>query len=624
VPVLQTASNPAEDEVEPTSMLESTVARLRGEVRELQRTLHARSAELAGADAHIARLEEKVLKLKEAQRELKRLKREQHVLRKSPERKIGQILLASFRLLQRLVLPRDKTSTIAPTEYQTWLDRHRPSPSKLEEMRRESRAFVAQPLISIITPVFNTRVDWLRRAIDSVLAQVYENWELLLIDDASTERSTTDFLSQVQQRDSRIRVHRREKNGGISAASNDGLTQARGDWIGLLDHDDLLEPDALFQTAKLLQTNHDVDLVYSDEDKLTEEGFASPMLKPDWSPDFFLSYNYVCHFTTFRRALAQELGGFRAEFDGSQDYDLFLRMFEKSQRIAHVPRVLYHWRRTDQSVADNIRRKPGALEAGRRAIEGHFARTGARARVTVDWRTHAYCVRRELEDTKKISIVTGARGERLKQKTNYPNFEMVVVDPSIAYNPIVQQMHSPWILFLDEDVEPMDGDWLSIMAEHVQRPEVGAVGARLICDDETIEHAGVVVGVDGIAQPAFRGFPAEDPGVCRQLQIARNYSAVSGACLLTRREVFLEVGGFDEQLPDALADVDLCLKMRRAGYLVVYTPFAKLYRGGPRAEDKIDNRSVEIMRQRWSDVLKRDPYYNPNLSRARADFSLGN
>ena len=630
--MLQTASNRSAGTDQDPSVLESTIARLHTEVRELQRTLHARSAELAGADAHIARLEEKVLKLKEAQRELKRLKREQQALRKSPERRLGQLLLMPFRLLQRL-FGFHSAPKIKASEYQAWLDRHRPSSKELESMRNESGAFSFRPLISILTPVFNTPVEWLQQAVDSVLGQAYEHWELLLIDDASTQRSTIDLLSQLEQSDPRIRVLRRERNGGISAASNDGLAHACGDWIGILDHDDLLEPDALFQTAKLLQICPDVDLVYSDEDKLTEEGFASPMLKPDWSPDFFLSYNYVCHFTAFRRALAQAAGGFRSEFDGSQDYDLLLRMIEKTKRIHHIPRVLYHWRRTESSVADNIRRKPGALEAGRRAIAEHFQQRGESAHVTVDWRTHAYWVRRDLAVAEKISILVAGPDrtnlEAIKQKTDYPNFEIVIVDPdessiNARYNSAVRQTTSQWLLFLDGAIEPMERDWLTLMAEHVQRREVGAVGARLISHDEKIEHAGMVLGADKIAQSAFAGFPAENPGVCRQLQITRNYSAVSGACLLTRREVFTETGGFDENLPMDLAAIDLCLKMRRAGYLIVYTPFAKLYQRAAQAPDKINNRSVQIMRERWGNVLEHDPFYNPNLARARADFSLGN
>ena len=620
--MLQTAPHPFGEDA---SALESTVERLHADVRELQRTLHARSAELAGADAHIARLEEKILKLKEAQRELKRLKREQQALRKSPERKIGQLLLAPFRLLQRAASLFRAPASRGLTEYQAWLDRHRPSSRELETMRNESQAFSFRPLISVITPVFNTPVEWLEQAVDSVVAQAYENWELLLIDDASSDSAMLKFLSQVQQRDSRIRVIRREDNGGISAASNDGLAQARGEWIGLLDHDDLLEPDALFQTAKLLQSNPQVDLIYSDEDKLTEDGFASPALKPDWSPDFFLSYNYICHFATFRRALAQEVGGFHSEFDGSQDYDLFLRMVEKTDRIHHVARVLYHWRKTDSSVADNIRRKPGALEAGREAIKTHFERIGQRANVTVDWCTHAYVVRRDLKVAEKISIITTARDsvDAFKKNTAYPNFEIVTVDSVANYNLAAEKADSPWILFLSGQIEPIDADWLNLMSEHVQRPEVGAVGPRLISSNHTIDQAGVVVGVDGFAQPAFHGFAAEDPGVCRQLQITRNCSAVSGACLLARREVFQEMSGFDEQLPDAWLGIDLCLKMRRAGYLVVYTPFAKLYHHASNDAHQIDH-SAEIMRERWAGFPEKDPYYNPNLSRERADFSLGN
>src|SRR6266576_1309830 len=306
---------------------EAIVSRLQSEVDQLQRALRVRTTELDQADRHIARLEESLLKLKQAKRELRELKRERRALRSSPERRIGQVLLAPYRLPQalfreirkRLGLPRWPSPQRSKTEYQVWLDRHRVLPAQARSMREESRIFSYRPLISIITPVFNTPSAWFKEAIDSVLAQAYENWELILVDDASTNRETLEVLRWQSSRDARIRLIRLEQNGGISVASNRGLAQARGEWIGLLDHDDLLEPDALFQTAKLLQTHPDVDLVYSDEDKLTEDGFASPMLKPDWSPDFFLSYNYICHFTTFRRALAERIGGFRSEFDGSQD-----------------------------------------------------------------------------------------------------------------------------------------------------------------------------------------------------------------------------------------------------------------------------------------------------------------
>ena len=639
---------------------ESAITRLQARIDWLERTLRTRMAELEGAERHIAKLEEKVLGLKEAKKQIKQLKQEKQAFRKSPERKVGQVLLAPYRLPQKLLRKFQKPAQIT-SDYGAWLERHRIPAQELEAMRAESRTFRDAPLISVITPVFNTPVKWLVAAVESVLAQAYEKWELILIDDASTDPETVSELSELAKRDQRIRVLRQQENGGISVASNEGLRIAAGEWIGFLDHDDFLEPDALFQTARLLQREPETDLIYSDEDKLAENGFDAPLFKPDWSPDFFLSYNYLCHFITVRRSLITDVGGFRPEFDGAQDYDLLLRMTEKTQRIHHVPRVLYHWRRSAISTADNIRRKPEALEAGRRAIEQHLARTGEVGHVTVDWPTHAYWVKREIAQPQKISIIIPTRDgiplltrcvESLVRLTSYPDYEIVLVDNGSASpeareyfartphrvlsydgpfnfsainNFAVEQTGAPWLLFLNNDVEIIESEWLERMAEQVQRPEVGAVGARLLQADETVQHAGVVVGVGGIAQHAFRGFPADAPGVARQLQVIRNYSAVTGACLLTRRDVFEEMGGFDEErLPVTFNDVDLCLKMRRAGYLVVYTPFAKLYhKESATRQPAKEARETEVMQERWADLLARDPYYNPNLSRAQADFSLG-
>ena len=650
--------------------VESAFLRLHLRARNLQRTLHTRTSELEAADRHIAKLEEKILQLREATRELKQLKKDKHALRKCPERKVGQVLLAPYRLPQRLF--REVRKQLRPpneskprensaTEYQAWLERQRVSPERVVTMRKEARQFAIQPLLSVVTPVFNTPAIHLEEAIKSVLAQAYENWELILVDDASSAPETKTALAELIQRDPRIRFLRREENGGISMASNDAIAVAQGEWIGFLDHDDLLEPDALFEVVQLLQTNPDADLIYSDEDRLMESGFEKPLLKPDWSPDFFLSYNYLAHFTCLRRQLIEDAGRLRSEYDGVQDYDLFLRVSERTDRIHHIPRVLYHWRRTATSTADNIRRKPKALEAGKHAIEEHLKRRGESGHVTIDWRTHAYWVKREIRAEEKISIVIPVRDrtdllsrclDSLTSKTHYHNYEIVIVDNdsmsdeahsyfsqtphrvlhfsgpfnfSALNNFAVEQTETPWLLFLNNDVQMIDADWLSAMAEHVQRPEVGAVGARLLYPDDTIQHAGVVVGVGYIAQHAFRGFPADSPGVCRQLQVTRNYSCVTAACLLTRREVFLEVGGFDEErLPVTYNDVDLCLKMRRAGYLIVYTPFARLYHDESASRRRtVEPREAEVIRERWPEVLERDPYYNPNLSRQRADFSLG-
>ena len=649
--------------------VESAFARLHAQLRNRERTLRMRVSELKAAERHIEQLEGKLLKLKQYRSELKLVKEQKKALQKSPERRIGQVLLAPYRLPERLIKVIWKKlfrrnageSATAPSEYHKWLEHHRATPRDLDRMRQEALAFVYQPLVSIITPVFNTPLRWLRECIESVLTQTYENCELILIDDHSTDPETLRCLTELAASDSRIILAKDEKRRGISAASNRGLALAKGDWAGFLDHDDLLEPDALFQNVKWLQDHPDADLIYSDEDKLTEQGFDSPIFKPDWSPDYFLSCNYVCHFTLIRRELIKQVGGFRSKFDGAQDYDLFLRVIEQTNRIDHIPRVLYHWRRTLTSTADNVQCKPGMLQAGRLALEGHLERKQQAGHVTVDWRTYLYWVKRELTEAKKISIIIPVRDrvdllahciDSLTRKTIYAPYEIIVVDNdsqsedarayfshfkhrllhysgpfnlSALNNFAVKQTDSPWLLFLSYHTEVLDADWMTTMAEHVQRPEVGAVGPRLLYPDDTVQHAGIVVGVGGIAEYAFRGSPAEVPGVCRQLQATRNYSAVTGACLLTRRDVFEEVGGFDEEcLPVHFNDVDLCLKMRRAGYSIVYTPFARLYHHESRVRSQpVEPLEANPMRERWTQVLERDPYYNPNLSRERADFSLG-
>jgi GT2 family glycosyltransferase len=652
-------------------VVESAFARLNRHVRGLERNLHTRLLELDAAERHISKLEEKLLKLKEAKQQLKQLKAEKHALRKSPERKIGQVLLAPYRLPQKLVREVRKRypkagksgrSSGPGNEYQVWFEKHRVKARDFAILRQETQVFAYQPCISIVTPVFNTPIRWLEECVDSVLGQVYEKWELILVDDNSTDSDLLKFLPEIAARDPRIVVARVEQLTGISAASNRGIQLAQGEWIGFLDHDDVLEPDAIFEHVKWLQDHRDADLIYSDEDKLTEQGLDAPIFKPDWSPDYFLSCNYICHFTIIRRGVLEKVGGFRSEFDGAQDYDLFLRISEQTTRIDHVPRVLYHWRRSVGSTADNIRRKPGSLETGRLALGAHLERAGQRGHVTVDWRTHAYWIKRELAEAKRISIIIPVRDrvdllarclDSLTKKTSYTPYEIVIVDNdsesdethaylaglrhrvlryggpfnySAINNFAVEQTDSPWLLFLNNDTEVIEGDWLTIMTEHIQRSEVGAVGPRLLYPDDTVQHGGIVVGVGGIAEHAFRGFPAEAPGVCRQLQVTRNYSAVTGACLLTRRDVFNKVHGFDEErLPVTFSDVDLCLKIRRAGYLVVYTPFAKLYHheSGTRRRT-VEPLEAEVMRERWAGVLASDPYYNPNLSRERADFSLGN
>jgi O-antigen biosynthesis protein len=381
----------------------------------------------------------------------------------------------------------------------------------------------------------------------------------------------------------------------------------------------LLEPDALFRAIELMQNDREADVIYSDEDKIVDGKLAAPLLKPDWSPEFFRTHDYLGHFVVMRRDLAR--AEFRSEFDGAQDYDLLLRISEKTDRIRHIPRVLYHWRRTAESTAHNIRRKPGALEAGRRAIEEHLVRGQENARVTIDWETHLYRVRRELPSEKISIIINGAAArdaERIRAKTNFPNFEIVA-------NP--KEATGEYVLFLDPDLEPLNENWLSAMGEQLSNPKIGAVGARIVSSDDAIESAGLILSPNGSVGSAFAGYPRNFRGANRQLQAVRNYSAVSASCLLTRREVLEKTasGNAMESLDFARDDrvcvgTEFCLNLREHGLRTVSIPYAEVRRTSARENA---SRMCLDLQKRWPEMFRRDPYYNPNLSSERADFSLG-
>ena len=570
--------------------------------------------ELRAAEAHIARLEEELLRLKDVKRDLQALREEHRRLRRSAEGRVAKILSAPFRLFRR----RKLTDAIEKDEYDRWFARHRVSADEAPKLHEQSRTFSYRPLISILTPTFNPRDEFLTAAVESVIAQAYENWELVLIDDGSSDTRVRALLEKLGQRDARMQIGF-QAHGGISSALNTALARARGDWIALLDHDDLLEPDALFRAIELLQNDREVDVIYSDEDKIVNGKLAAPLLKPDWAPEFFCTHDYLGHFVIIRRDLTQ--AGFRSEFDGAQDYDLLLRVTEKTDRIRHVPRVLYHWRRTAESTAHNIRRKPGALEAGRRAIEEHLARRRENARVTIDWETHLYRVRREAGAEKISIIINGAEAadrDRIHAKTDFPNFE-IVAD--------LKEATGEYVLFLESDLEPLDENWLSAIAEQLSNPEIGAVGARIVSSDDTVESAGLILLPDGSVRFAFAGYARDFRGANRQLQAVRNYSAVSASCLLTRRELFEKIassnmaGSLDFARDDGVcAAVEFCLNLREQGLQTVSVPYAEL-----RRTSKKENASGMCLdlQKRWPEMFRRDPYYNPNLSSERADFSLG-
>jgi glycosyltransferase involved in cell wall biosynthesis len=570
--------------------------------------------ELRAAEAHIARLEEELLRLKDVKHDLQVLREEHRRLRRSAEGRVAKILSAPFRLFRR----RQRADATEQDEYGRWFSRHRVSEEEAVKLREQSRIFSYRPLVSILTPTFNPNDEFLTGAIESVIAQAYENWELVLIDDGSGDSSARALLKNLGRRDARIQIGVQE-HGGISLALNTGLARARGDWIALLDHDDLLEPDALFRAIELMQNDREADVIYSDEDKIVDGKLAAPLLKPDWSPEFFRTHDYLGHFVVMRRDSAR--AEFRSEFDGAQDYDLLLRISEKTDRIRHIPRVLYHWRRTAESTADNIRRKPGALEAGRRAIEEHLVRRQENARVTIDWETHLYRVRREIR-SEKISIISNGAAtrdaERIRAKTNFPNFEIIAN---------LKEATGEYLLFLDPDLEPLDENWLSAMGEQLSNPRIGAVGARIVSSDDAIESAGLIFSPNGSARSAFAGYPRNFRGANRQLQAVRNYSAVSASCLLTRREVLEKtasgnaMGSLDFARDDRVCvGTEFCLNLREHGLRTVSIPYAEVRRTSARENA---SRMCLDLQKRWPEMFRRDPYYNPNLSSERADFSLG-
>jgi O-antigen biosynthesis protein len=585
-----------------------------------QYTVPVNDEELRAAEAHIARLEEELLRLKDVKRDLQLLREEHRRLRRSAEGRVAKILSAPFRLFRR----RQLTEAIEQDEYGRWFSRHRVSAEEEAKLREQSRTFSYRPLISILTPTFNSDEKFLTAAVESVVAQAYENWELILIDDGSSDAHARTLLEKLRQRDRRIHTGFQD-HGGISSGLNAAFARARGDWIALLDHDDLLEPDALFRAVELLQNDREGDVIYSDEDKIIDGKLAAPLLKPDWSPEYFCTHDYLGHLVVMRRDLAR--AGFRSEFDGAQDYELLLRVSEKTDRIRHVPRVLYHWRRTAESTAHNIRRKPGALEAGRRAIAEHFARRQGNAQVTIDWETHLYRVRREA-GTARISIIINdaevADRERIRAKTDFPNSEIVTN---------LTETTGEYVLFLDSGLEPLDENWLSAMAEHLSNPKIGAVGARIVSSEGTVESAGLILLPDGKVSSAFAGYARDFRGANRQLQAVRNYSAVSASCLLTRRELFEKIassntvgslgpswaGGFARD-DGVCAAVEFCLRLREQGLRTVSIPYAELRRTSKK--ENASGMCLELQK-RWPEMFRRDPYYNPNLSSERADFSLG-
>jgi GT2 family glycosyltransferase len=551
-------------------------------------------------------------------------------------------------------------------EYDMWMLKNEPGTAKLLQYQQEIQHFDYQPTISIITPVFNPDIDWIEGAIESVRRQVYENWELCLAD-ASTRDEVRACLKAYARKDPRIKVKFLRENNGISENSNEALALATGEYVGFLDHDDSLSPDALYHVVKHLQNHRDSGLIYSDEDKIDlDDKRRDPFFKPDWSPDMFLSCMYTCHFSVYPKKIIDEIGGFRREYDGSQDYDLALRVMDKTRRIHHIPKVLYHWRTVHGSAASSAEAKGYAYVAAKKALTDYMRRNKIEGEVMDGSWTGSYQMKRALGTTPLVSIIiVGTDRQRLdkciaaiEQATTYSPYEILAIDMnnrdgrpnhregntqiishpgianvSAARNLAATHARGEYLLFLDENLEVLMNDWLDAMLQHAQRAEVGAVGAKLIDADHRLLHCGITLGLGKhrVAGYPLSGFPSDIPGYFGNVSIVRNCSAVTGACLMLRRELFERVFGFNEDLAVAFGDVDLCLKLRQEGYLIVYTPSAEFryhgvlnpeYSGSMRVQYQL-KKDASSIRQKWGPVIDAgDPYYNPNLTLEREDCSI--
>lgn len=553
--------------------------------------------------------------------------------------------------------------------YDRWARKQFRNGETLLEQAKER--FEYSPLVSIIVPTYNTPIVYLKEMLDSVIKQSYSNWELCIADGHSKAEEVRDIIKQYSTLDKRIKSIFLEQNSGISGNTNEALGLATGDYIGLLDHDDLLTPDALYEVVKAINNNGKPDVLYSDEDKTNEKSslFFEPNFKPDFSPDTLRSYNYICHFLVFKRELLEAVGNFNKEYDGAQDHDLVLRLTEKANLIYHIPRVLYHWRVHQASTAASMNSKSYAIEAGKKAISAQLERQSLKGSVKEGLFIGSYKVDFLIEHDPKISIIIPNRDETktlrkcidsILDKSTYSNYEIIVVENnsrtkeifeyykeleqnrkisvirwerefnfSAINNFAVQEAKGEYVLLLNNDIEVISENWLEEMLMFAQRTDVGIVGAKLYYPDNTIQHAGVILGIGGVAGHSHKYFGRNENGFIGRLKVVQNLSAVTAACLMVRKELFTAVDGLDENYGVAFNDIDFCMKIRELGKLVVFNPYVELYhhesksRGLEDTPEKIKRFKNEmyLFKKKWGMWLQ-DPYYNVNLSMLREDFSL--
>ena len=545
----------------------------------------------------------------------------------------------------------------------------------VSEVRRQIASMAYKPLISLLVPVYNVDPKWLLKCVESIKNQYYDNWELCLADDCSTDVRVKPTLERIAAEDSRIKVVFREQNGHISRATNSALDIATGEFVGLLDNDDELAPQALFEVVKALNDNPELDLIYSDEDKEDEEGHRSdPHFKPDYSPDLLLSTNYISHFGVYRKSIVDEIGGFRVGYEGSQDYDLVLRFVEKTtpERIHHIPKVLYYWRTLVTSTASSGGAKSYASDAGLKALQSAMERRGIPADVVSAGPNGIYCVHYAIEHPELVSIIIPTKNgydnidrcvNSIIRNTDYRNYEIVIADNgstnphmwdlykhfqeqlgdrfrveeidipfnfSRINNLAAKKAKGKYLLFLNDDTEVISPSWMTRMVSFAQLKRVGVVGAKLYYPTETIQHAGIVLGLGGAAGHIQVGFPRTYLGYFGRLIENVDYYAVTAACCMIKAEDFAAVHGFDEDLAVAYNDVDLCIRVHDQLHRDnVWSHEAELYhyesvtRGydvkSQKKRERLE-REAKRFRDKYPKIVENDPYYNPNLSRTSGNF----